>query len=150
MKRLITILLFCLCSQAHAQVAIDQDSTDQHVTLRLLDSAGAYVTAQDQDDVDCFYRRQGAAAAVAITEAAGTLGTHADGGFAEDTDLEHYELGVPDAAFASGANWVVVGCTDASGTDFVAVVKDILLTDPEPSVSCSGGSSGNGTASAVQ
>jgi hypothetical protein len=55
------------------------------------------------------YRRQGQSSWTAITLAAGTLGTWSSGGWVADGALAGaYEVGVPDAAVASGARWVSV------------------------------------------
>ena len=56
------------------------------------------------------YRRQGSSAWTSITLATATVGTFTSGGFKEDTGgtTGSYEVGVPDAAVASGAAWVIV------------------------------------------
>lgn len=55
------------------------------------------------------YRRAGQATWTAITLAAGTLGTYSSGGWIADGSLAGaYEVGIPNAALASGAAWVAV------------------------------------------
>ena len=93
---------------------IKKGSTDRQVLVRVIDStdgtpetAVAYNTA----GVDLWYRREGATK-TSITEA--TLATvdaaHSDGGFIHVGD-GYCRLDLPDAAFASGANFVDVGGT---------------------------------------
>lgn len=58
----------------------------------------------------CYYHRQGANASAAITLSGGTLGTWGAGGQFVEVDATHmtgsYQLSLPDAALASGADWV--------------------------------------------
>ena len=54
------------------------------------------------------YRRQGQSSTTAITLQTATLGTWTSGGFIADGTRGDYELGIPDAALAAGARWVVV------------------------------------------
>lgn len=55
------------------------------------------------------YRRAGQSSWTAITLIAGTLGTYASGGFVADGALDGaYEFDPPDAAFASGASFVLL------------------------------------------
>ena len=55
------------------------------------------------------YRRQGASSWTSISLATGTLGTWSSGGWSADGNLTGaYEVGIPNAALASGAAWAVV------------------------------------------
>lgn len=55
------------------------------------------------------YRRQGQSAWTSVTLVSGTLGTYTSGGIVADGALAGaYEIGVPDAAFASGARFVII------------------------------------------
>lgn len=61
---------------------------------------------------------QGNAGGTAVTIVTATRGTFASGGFVEkDSSLlpGMYEIGIPDAALASGADWVVMMLTGADG-----------------------------------
>ena len=60
------------------------------------------------------YRREGASSATSITLATATLGTYTSGGFVADGSLGCYELGVPNAALASGAKWVRITLSGAA------------------------------------
>ena len=76
-----------------------------------------------------YYYREGAGAAVAITLATMTLGTWASSGFVvvDGTNMPGvYQLAVPDAAFATGANSVVVMLKGA--TNMAPVVLEVELT----------------------
>lgn len=75
-----------------------------------------------------YYYREGAASATSITLATMTVGTWASGGFKEidATNMPGlYQIGVPDAALASGANSVAVLLKGAA--NMVPVVLEIEL-----------------------
>lgn len=93
---------------------VKKGSTNRSVEVRVIDSTDgtpetsvAYNTA----GVDLWYRREGATR-TAITEAtlATTDAAHSDGGFIHVSD-GYCRLDLPDAAFATGANYVDVGGT---------------------------------------
>lgn len=80
-----------------------------------------------------YYYREGAASATAITLASGTLGAWSSGLWAEvdATNMPGlYQLGIPDAAIASGAGSVAVLLKGASG--MAPVVLEIQLVDFDP------------------
>lgn len=89
-------------------------STDQSVVIRIIDSTdGTPETAVEHDTagIDLWYRREGAVV-VSLTEAAlaSADAAHADGGI-EHLGDGYYRLDLPDAAFATGADGVMVGGT---------------------------------------
>lgn len=93
---------------------VKKGSTDRGVTLRIIDSTdGSPETGvvYNTSGIDLWYRRQGGAK-VSITEAtlSALTDAHSDGGFLHIADGV-YRLDLPDAAFASGAQWVDVGGT---------------------------------------
>ena len=93
---------------------VKKGSTDRSVSLRIIDSTdGTPETgvAYNTSGIDLWYRREGAAK-VSITEAtlAALTTAHADGGFLAVGDGV-YRLDLPDAAFATGANYVDFGGT---------------------------------------
>lgn len=93
---------------------VKKGSTDRSVTLRIIDSTdGTPETGVvfNSSGIDLWYRREGAAV-VSITEAtlASLTTAHTDGGFLHVSNGE-YRLDLPDAAFATGANYVDVGGT---------------------------------------
>src|SRR3990167_9885594 len=93
---------------------VKKGSVDRSVTIRIIDStAGTPETGVvfDTAGIDLWYRREGAAK-TSITEAtlAALTTAHTDGGFLHVGDGE-YRLDLPDAAFATGANYVDVGGT---------------------------------------
>jgi hypothetical protein len=96
------------------QDIVTKDSTDRSVKVRIIDSTdGTPETGVvfDTSGIDLWYRREGAAK-VEITEAtlAALTTAHADGGFLHISDGD-YRLDLPDAAFATGANYVDFGGT---------------------------------------
>lgn len=89
-------------------------STDRSVHVKIIDSAdGTPETGVvfNTSGIDLWYRREGAVR-TAITEAtlAALTTAHADGGFLHVSDGV-YRLDLPDAAFATGANYVDFGGT---------------------------------------
>lgn len=93
---------------------VKKGSTDRSVSLRIIDSTdGTPETsvAYNTSGIDLWYRREGAAK-TSITEAtlAALTTAHADGGFLAVGDGV-YRLDLPDAAFATGANYVDFGGT---------------------------------------
>lgn len=93
---------------------VKKGSTDRSVTLRIIDSTdGTPETGVvfNTSGIDLWYRREGAAK-TSITEAtlAALTTAHSDGGFLHVGD-GIYRLDLPDAAFATGANYVDIGGT---------------------------------------
>lgn len=93
---------------------VTKGSTDRSVVVRIIDATdGTPETGvvYNTSGIDLWYRREGAAR-TAITEAtlAALTTAHTDGGFLHISDGE-YRLDLPDAAFATGANYVDVGGT---------------------------------------
>lgn len=111
------------------QDIVTKDSTDRSVTLRIIDSTTGLpenAVEHDTSGIDLWYRREGAAK-VSITEAAlAALTTaHTDGGIELIADGE-YRLDLPDAAFATGANYVDYGGTI---TDMIVIGGRVRLVD---------------------
>lgn len=80
-----------------------------------------------------YYYRSGAASAVSITLATMTAGTWATGGFVavDGTNMPGlYQLGIPDAALATGASQVVIMLKGA--TNMAPVVLEIQLVNYDP------------------
>lgn len=125
-------LLAVFVMAAGADDIVRAGTTSRTVELILVDSTGARVASQAYTDVSCYYRREGAASASAITDSSGTLGTYTSGGWSADTVLQVYQLGVPDAAFAAGVDYVIVGCKDSSGTDFQPVSLRVNILEATP------------------
>jgi hypothetical protein len=93
---------------------VKKDSTDRSVTVSIIDSTdGTPETGVvfNTSGIDLWYRREGAAL-TSITEAtlAALTTAHADGGFLHIGN-GIYRLDLPDAAFATGANYVDFGGT---------------------------------------
>jgi hypothetical protein len=108
---------------------VQKGVVDRSVIVRIIDSVdGTPETGVvfNTAGIDLWYRREGAAL-TAITEAdLATLTTaHTDGGFKHIAD-GYYRLDLPDAAFATGANYVDVG---GGVTGMVVIGGRVRLTD---------------------
>ena len=108
---------------------VKKGSTDRSVTVTVLDStAGTPETgvAYNTAGIDLWYRRDGATK-TSITEAtlAGVDAAHSDGGFIHIADGV-CRLDLPDAAFATGANYVDFGGTI---TGMVVIGGRVRLVD---------------------
>lgn len=116
------------------KLSIKAGTTSKDINIFVQDSSsttGAGLTglAYNSGSLTAYYHRQGANAATAITLATKTVGTWATGGFVavDGTNMPGlYELGIPDAALASGATWVVIMLKGAS--NMAPVVLEIELT----------------------
>ena len=107
-------------------------STDTSTTIKIIDSTlGTPETGvvYNTAGIALWYRREGGAN-VAITEAtlAALDSAHADGGFKHIGD-GYYRLDLPDAAWATGANSVLVGGTV---TGMIVLGNEHQLTDCNP------------------
>lgn len=108
---------------------IKKGSTDKSVYLRIIDSTdGTPETGvvYNTSGIDLWYRREGAAK-TSITEVtlAALTTAHTDGGFLHVGDGV-YRLDLPDAAWASGANEVVIGGTV---TGMIVIERVVQLID---------------------
>ena len=92
---------------------VTKGTTDYSVTLKIVDSGdGTPETGVvfNTSGIDLWYKRPGAVH-TSITEATQTEGgAHTDGGFVHISDGE-YRLDLPDAAVATGVDYVDVGGT---------------------------------------
>lgn len=131
MRKLAIIFGLLLSAQASAALhdLVTKGSTDRSVTVDIIDATdGTPETGVvfNTSGIDLWYRRDGGAR-VAITEAtlAALTTAHADGGFLHVSDGT-YRLDLPDAAFATGANYVDFGGTV---TGMVVIGGRVRLTD---------------------
>jgi hypothetical protein len=113
--------------------AVKKGTTDQSVIIRIVDSTtGLPETAVEHNTagIDLWYRREGAAK-VSITEVAlAALTTaHTDGGIEHIGD-GYYRLDLPDAAFATGANGLMVGGT-VTGMVVIGIYIDLVDYDAD-------------------
>jgi hypothetical protein len=98
-------------------------STSVRLQVFLRDNSVAYDKgktglAYNTASLTAYYFRDGATSATAITLVTATLGTWASGGFivVDGTNMPGlYEIGIPNAAIASGAKWVTIEIKGASG-----------------------------------
>lgn len=117
---------------AHLIDIVKKGSTDRSVTIRVIDSTdGTPETgfAYNTSGIDLWYRREGAAK-TSITEVtlAALTTAHTDGGVLQVADGE-VRLDLPDAAFATGANYVDVGGT---ATGMIVIGGRVRLVDYDP------------------
>lgn len=97
--------------------SILKGSTDQSVVIRALDTSGLPVETVDaQSPLPTFwYRREGGArTAFSGVDLSSLTAAHADGGI-EHIDDGYYRLDAPDAAFATGADGVMIAGTITGG-----------------------------------
>jgi hypothetical protein len=99
------------------------------------DGSGLTGLVYNTSGLTCYYWRedQGDAAATSVTLATATRGTFTSGGFKEKDSTNQpgmYEFGIPDAALASGASWVVFLFKGASG--MVTTLVTVRLTGYNP------------------
>lgn len=118
---------------AHLMDIVKKGVTDRSVTIRIVDSTdGTPETGvvYNTSGIDLWYRREGAAK-TSITEAtlSALTDAHSDGGFLHIGDGE-YRLDLPDAAFASGANYVDIGGT-VTGMIVIGGRVRLVNYDPE-------------------
>lgn len=117
---------------AKLQLKVGSTSVDVNVFIQdssLSTGAGLTGLVFNSGSLTGYYHRQGAAAAVAITLATKTVGTWATGGFVavDGTNMPGtYELGIPDAALAAGARWVIIMLKGAA--NMAPMVLEIELT----------------------
>lgn len=131
-----------------AKISIKAGTTSKLLDLFVSDSsstvgAGLTGVAFNTSGLTAYYYREGAASAVAITLATMTLGTWATGGFIviDGTNMPGtYQLGIPDAAIASGAKSVIVYLKGV--TNMAALVLEVELTTTDNQDAITGGMSG--------
>ena len=120
---------------------IQKGTTSQTLLIFIQDSTSTSVSGltgltNASSGLSWYYYREGAGTgATQVTLAAQTLGTFTSGGFVEvdQTDMPGwYEVGVPDAALASGADFVgmqLKGATNMSPVNIEVQLTDIDLND---------------------
>lgn len=120
------------------KIALKKGTTSKLLQVFIQDSssttgAGLAGLVFNTASLTAYYYREGAATATAITLATMTLGTWATGGFVvvDGTNMPGlYQLGIPDAALATGANSVVIYLKGA--TNMVQTLAEIELVDYDP------------------
>lgn len=142
MKRVLISLTLALIAllplDARAdKLKISPDATSVMADLYILDSSsstGAGLTglAYNTASLVCYYHRSNSSSATSITLASATAGTFTSGGFVvvDGTNMPGlYQLGIPNAAFASGAKYVTVMCKGATNMMPVVAEYQIVYAD---------------------
>lgn len=98
-----------------------KDTTSKILEVRLRNiTTGQGLTGLAHSSVSCYYVREGAASAVQVVLASGTLGVWSSGGW-QEVDSAHmpgiYQFGIPNAALATGANGVTFHFGSAAALD---------------------------------
>jgi hypothetical protein len=140
MKKLLLAILCFLPATVRADELRQVGSTSQLVDVFISDSSsttGAGLTGLvfNTGSLSCYYHRSGAASATAISLATMTLGTWATSGFVvvDGTNMPGwYQMGIPDAALASGATYVAIQCKGAA--NMAPMNLRIVLTSASPTV----------------
>lgn len=111
---------------------VQKGSTDQSVVIRIVDATdGTPETGVEHNTsgIDLWYRREGATKTGIVEAALAALDSaHGDGGIEHIGD-GYYRLDLPDAAFAGGANGVMIGGTV---TGMVVIGCYVPLVDYDP------------------
>lgn len=121
-----------------AKLALKKATTSKILRILILDAlkgdgSGLTGLVFNSAGLDAFYIREGAASPTAIALVTATVGTWTSGGFIEvdATDMPGvYELHVPDAVLATGANSVAILLKGA--TSMVPLPLEIQLNDNDP------------------
>lgn len=132
MKKIIALLLLLLFlpSVAFADYILAAGATSQMIDIFVKDSSvttGAGLTglAYNSSGIVCYYHRSGDSSATSVTLASSTLGTYTSGAFKEVSSANMpgtYQFGIPNAAIAAGATYVVFECkgvTNMTQTSFM-------------------------------
>lgn len=117
---------------------IEPDSTDQTIYIRLRNSTTGLAQtglAWNSAGASAYYTRtRGSATAITLATLASPTAAHSDGGFVE-VDATNakglYRLDLPDAAVASGVDYVLVSI------EFDGVIEESLLVQLSPAVDIS-------------
>lgn len=120
-----------------AKLAIVKGTTSKLINVFVQDSsvttgAGLAGLVYNSGSLTGYYIREGDSSATAITLATMTVGTWASGGFKEIDATNApglYQLGIPDAALASGAKSVIVYLKGAANMAPVVLEIELTATD---------------------
>jgi hypothetical protein len=122
------------------KLKIKKGTTSKRLAIFIQDSssgvgAGLAALLFNSAGLSWYYWREseGDAGGTVVALATATRGTFASGGFKEKdaTNLPgFYEIGIPDAALATGANWVVMQLKGAA--NMVQLTLEIQLVDYDP------------------
>lgn len=136
MKKLALFVALLIPVTAHADTQIAAGSTSQLIDVFISDSSsttGAGLTGlvYNSASLSCYYHRSNSSSATAFTLATMTAGTWATEGFVQISSSNMpgwYQIGIPNAALATGATNVSIQCKGA--TNMAPMNKVITLLSP--------------------
>lgn len=124
---------------ADLQIRLLKGSTSKLIQFQVDSALGGLLTglAFNTAGLKAYYYREGAASATAITLATMTLGTWVSGGFivVDGTNMPGvYQLGIPDAALASGAKSVFIELSGATNMNPATICIELEAVDNQDGV----------------
>ena len=106
----------------HGGNGVKAGQTSVSITFRLLSTAGAAVTGKAAADLTAYYWRQGGSpTSISLSDLAAINSAYSSGGVkqADATNMPGlYRIDVPDAAFATGADWVALAIKCTGSMDY--------------------------------
>lgn len=136
LKTMIVILILMVSTSAHSETLIKKGATSQLIDIYVTSSAsnnpiaGLTGLVYNTASLTCYYYRSSAVSSTAISLVTMTAGTWASGGFKviDGTNMPGlYQIGIPDAALLTGAEYVDIYCRGA--TNMNESMKTIILVD---------------------
>lgn len=110
-------------------------ATSQSTVIRLISSSGTGVTGKVASNLTASYLRQGGTrTAITLSDLAAVNSAYSSGGVKEIDATNFpglYRLDLPDAAIATGVEWVVIGVTCSGAIDYMTlmVLKTTVVAD---------------------
>jgi len=111
---------------------VNEDSTDVSVDIRAFDVSGSTLQTKVAANFTLWYRRgtDGAKESISLIDLSALTDAHSDGGIIH-VDDGWYRVDIPDAAFASGVPFVLVGGTVSGGvvlSNPVSIVSETVTS----------------------
>lgn len=123
-----------------SKLLVKKGKTSKRIIFSVRDSSsstGGYKSGLTNSSFAISYNREddGNAGATTVSLSAGTRGTWSSGGIVEKDSTNakgDYEFGMPNAALASGSEWVTFTVQDAGANNIAPLKIEIHLTDFDP------------------
>lgn len=103
-------------------------AADTESAAGIITGLGKAAVAYNTATLTAYYKRQGEAAATAITLAAGTIGTFVSGGLilVDDTNAPGLcEFGIPDTVVRKGAKWATISFKGITGVEEITLLLNL-------------------------